>query len=227
MKFVAKTMPPEQYLEWCNTQRALGQNYNYGSLPGDVRRILLSFLVREQGWICGYTMKRINENLAHIEHVIPQNECRRRGAGRDLDYLNLLACFPPSGASCAYGAVAKGGWWGDNDSDFVSSLTDDCEVKFYFQLNGEVLPVRNLPSIENTIERLQLNNAALVDERKRAIEEYLYGEERDNPIEYNDIDTRINEIMTSNEEGEMHEFCLAIHDSLFSYLDIINSLEPV
>lgn len=222
---VSKTTSPEDYSQWCNTQLALGVNYNYPSLPSDIKECLLGLLVLEQGQLCGYTMKRIDINSSHVEHVIPQNICRERELGLDLDYFNFLACYPQNGILCRFGAVEKGGWWGDTDEDFISGLTEGCELKFLFQSNGEVSGVRGEQSPSaTTIRVLNLNNATLVEDRRNAIDQFLYGEDGMTPLEFDAANNAIESILERNSSGQLPEFCLAIHDCLYEYLDIINTL---
>lgn len=222
MKYIEKTNPPEEYLTWCEIQHALGVNYNYDSLPSERKENLHELLLKEQGEICGYTMKRIKKKSSHIEHIKPQNECKKE-KGADLDYYNLIACFPQNGSKCSYGAVKKGGWWENNGNDFLSPLNKLCELRVIFYLDGKVTPTNSQStSTEKTISILNLDEPTLVEERKRSIEEFIFGEEPLNPIQ---ADNAIDIIYLPNEEGRLPEFCIAIHDALYEYLDLLKKLD--
>ena len=64
---------------------------NWKSLDGRERGAVLRSLLKEQGGLCAYCTGRIDEDSAHVEHVVPQSA----GAGSDdrnsVDYKNLLA----------------------------------------------------------------------------------------------------------------------------------------
>src|SRR5664280_2728308 len=109
MKCIHKTSAPNEYLTWCQIQKNLGTNYNFTSLPNPEKGILHDTLLSEQGYICGYTMKLITKALSHIEHMKPQHVCLQEGLGLDVDYFNMIACYPQKGmkSNCRYGAQAK------------------------------------------------------------------------------------------------------------------------
>lgn len=223
MKHVKKTNPPENYSNWCNIQRDLGVNYNFGSLQNPEKRELHRALVVEQGQICAYTMKRINFKDSHIEHIHPQSLCP---IGLDLEYTNLLACYPRGNpkAKCPYGAEKKDGWWENQGSEFISPLNENCELKFYYKLSGKVKPVKKGSlAAKTTIKVLKLNYPTLKDERRLAIEEFIYGGER-HALSPQEANYAIDRIYKPNEEGDLWIYCIAIHDALYEYLEIFERL---
>ncbi|MGY2167081.1 hypothetical protein [Pseudomonas gingeri] len=152
------------------------QNLFYGrgsSFPGEpVRRALLL----EQFHLCAYTMRRLRtteeciaENCAtdsscHIEHVLPQ----ATHFDTSIAYDNMVACYPPSQGKvvCDFGAV----WKKDYDpaeKPFVSPLVAHAQTQFCFLENGYVEGMT--PEATMTIEVLNLNASALVNDRKRVI----------------------------------------------------------
>src|SRR6185295_17156980 len=122
-------------INWCNAMK--GQvNEEYGSLQNPEKEILHEGLVNEQGGLCGYTMRRIEVDSSHIEHIKPESMCRMDERGSDLDYENMIACYPREElpVQYQYGAHVKGGWWDDFGSDFISPLRANCEWYFIFNL---------------------------------------------------------------------------------------------
>jgi len=221
VKYIRKTVAPADFVSWCDTQRALGLNYNYGRLPNPEKGNLHQSLVEEQGSICGYTMKRVSKADSHIEHIKPQHICL---LGEDLDYHNLLACFPRGGlsAKCPFGAQYKDNWWDDGGRDFVSPLNSFCELKFTYNLKGEISPTnsKSIPATK-TIEVLKLDEASLTEDRRKSIEVFIYGED---PISPDDADKAIDAIYKPDAHGILYEFCIAIHDALYEYLDIFKKI---
>src|SRR5437773_9855241 len=131
MKYVRKAGSPYSYRTWCNHVRGTA-NENYSSLQNPQKRNLHHALLREQGCLCAYTMQRIDENSSHIEHIRPESVCRAERIGSDLDYTNLVACFPRDGMRrrYRYGAQWKGDWWQNDGTEFVSPLIQNCETRF-------------------------------------------------------------------------------------------------
>lgn len=97
-------------LELCNAKRLLrgtpDARYHYDSLPPSdcddegPRQAALHHLLREQGHLCAYCMRRIGTDCspAHIEHWIP----RSKGTDKDsLDFENMLAVCDGGGPRTA------------------------------------------------------------------------------------------------------------------------------
>src|SRR5437879_5908380 len=105
MKYIQKHGQPHAYTSWRNQVKGTAKN-NYTELPTALKQSLLAALLAEQGFICAYTMKRVALNTSHIEHIKPETICRAELAGSDLDYENLVACFPRAdmGRRYRYGA---------------------------------------------------------------------------------------------------------------------------
>ena len=177
MKKIKKGGIPAALTSWRFNNTATPQNlfYGKGKFPNDD---VLDRLLKEQGYLCAYTLKRISGNAAHIEHLKPQTLCRsedqiREAAGQprlreDVAWSNMVACFPePNAARPEYGAVKKDDWW--HPADFVSPLHPNCEERFQFNSEGEIMPTdtADFPARE-TIQRIGLDNKKLCELRKTA-----------------------------------------------------------
>src|ERR1700693_513819 len=75
MKYIRKGRPPHDYATWCRAVRGTTDE-DYRNLRGPEKARLRDALLREQGWLCAYTMKRIDQSIAHIEHIKPETLCR-------------------------------------------------------------------------------------------------------------------------------------------------------
>ncbi len=222
MKRVIKIGAPREYAEWIRAVKGKA-NEHYHSLQNPEKGILHTTLLKEQGFLCGYTMKRISNITSHIEHIKPESICREDKRGSDLEYSNLLACFPREGmpGHNRFGAHAKGDWWESEGSDFVSPLVANCELYFKFNLNGEISPAGNLAKAKNTISILKLDNKSLTEDRKRAITEFLYGSDQASPISHKEAERSLQSITNKDAEGSFIEFCIAIQHGLNEYLKLI------
>ncbi|WP_148304966.1 hypothetical protein [Castellaniella defragrans] len=117
MRSIHKRGEPRELIQWKVNNKTTPQNlvYHGGGFPAEaVRQALLA----EQGHLCAYTMRRLKTArdcqqagqdttaACHIEHILPQH---RKVSGEDIDYQNMVACFPPSQsrAACPFGAHKK------------------------------------------------------------------------------------------------------------------------
>jgi hypothetical protein len=180
MKGIHKGGEPRELIQWKSDNTATPQNlvYGGGGFPGEeVRRALL----KEQFHLCAYTMRRLKTAEAceadgqdtrwscHVEHILPQ--CRNV-PGEDIDFANMVACFPPSqsSASCEFGAFKKASF-DPSAGGFVSPLSAGAEVHFEFNEQGGV----NGTSADGaaTIDTLNLRHPILVNDRAAVIKGYL------------------------------------------------------
>lgn len=172
MRQITKAAEPVELTAWKARNRAL-PNYCYGSLTAAHRLTVRTALVAEQRGLCAYTGRRIDVDNCHIEHLRPQVHC---GHGEDVDYRNLVVGVPaPNTPRLPYGAHRKADWPTVADEHlFVSPLSNGCAARFSFRLNGEVEAARATDTATaETITRLGLNDRALVQLRKAAIEATL------------------------------------------------------
>jgi uncharacterized protein (TIGR02646 family) len=219
MKKINKARQPQQYTNWRN--EATGkENEDYRYMPGDIRRVLLQALNEEQGYLCGYTMRKISAETSHVEHIKPESICREEERGSDLDYVNLIACHPKKAeknkTQFLYGAIYKDKWWVDEGREFISPLNPHCELRFDFNLKGEIVPLTK--EAKKTIEVLGLDHKALTEDRRRAIVEFIYGSKGDAPISGIKATQAIGSIVERNNDGSFYVFCIAIQKALHQYI---------
>lgn len=224
MKHIIKQGAPRDYLDWCKANKGLA-NEDYRCLQNPEKASLQEALINEQGGICAYTMRRITSNSSHIEHIKPESKCREDDKkdgkrGSDLDYSNMVACFPFEGmkADYRYGAQKKGGWWEDEGKDFVSPLHTHCEEKFTFNIKGEIYPTGGDTQAQTTINVLELDHESLTEDRKRAIAEFILGPNGDDPLSPKKAEQAIQTICELNKSAQYREFCVAIRHSLVEYI---------
>jgi len=219
MKHIQKTDVPHEYMAWCRRVRGTPTE-DFRSLQNPEKASLHEALLQEQGWLCAYTMRRVGNDSSHIEHIKPESLCRLAQAGSDLDYENLVACFPRDGMEegYRYGAQKKGDWWANDGHDFVSPLQPNCETRFRFDLDGKIEAVGNHPAAVNTIRVLALDHPSLTEDRKRVILEYVFGETGADPLSKAQALRSINMILQRDGRYRFFEFCVAIRHAIGEYL---------
>jgi hypothetical protein len=143
--------------------------------------------------------------------------------GADLDFGNLLACFPREAMRGAYryGAQEKGSWW--DAKLFVSPLVPACEQRFRFSIDGDICAVGANDAASKTIEVLALDNAALTEDRRRAIHEFLYGKDGSAPLSRANA-SRLKKTICVRSGGQFVEFCVAFRDALDEHIRYVEKI---
>ena len=183
-------------------------------------------MIADQGGLCAYTMRRIDQSSSHVEHIRPQSRCRRDQRGSDLDYGNLVACFPRHDVKGQprYGARLKDDWWVDEGAEFVSPLYPTCEQVFRFRRDGEIEAVGNRTGARATIAVLGLDHRSLTEDRKRLIDEFIYGPRGDDPMSSAAAERARNSICSRSVSGLFYEFCVAIRGALDEHIAALAKL---
>jgi uncharacterized protein (TIGR02646 family) len=210
MRKIRKTHPPPAYRDWLTDNRRTPACC-YDALPGGLKRTLRHHLLDEQGWLCAYTGLGIDEDTSHIEHLKPQSCCVD---GEDVDYRNLVACFPLDGGdtSHGFGAPMKGHWW--DPALFVSPLDDASERRFRFTWSGRIAPrPDDHPGARETIAHLGLDGDSLAKLRFRAIRGFLI-DARGALVEKSEARRLLAAIDRPDADGRLRPFCFVLKQLL-------------
>lgn len=211
MKRIKKGKPPAELTQWLRQSK--GMNCTYSDMPGQVKEILHSKLLSEQGGICGYTGIRIGHENSHIEHLYPQTRClkdpgsrRLYGAKRDVDHANVIAAFPKSDKDhqrYPVGAKSRGDWF--DETRFIHPLRPDCAQQFLYLLDGDIAPVDKDPTgpARETITRLHLDHEVLCELRRAAIDELM-------ELSLEQWKRFQKNIYTPDANGNLIEFCFVL-----------------
>lgn len=224
VKRIIKNDSPEWFEEWKeNFEKENDRKPHY---KGDFstgsrnsarrRRKLREELLKEQGYICCYCMKRIDLDSSHNEHFWPKDDFE----DMDMDYQNLFASCQgdeifDEDKHCGH---RKKDWWEDS---MISPTNPDVEKMFRYSASGEVHSVSEREEseiIDQMISEFGLNNYALIRNRKEAIEaSELCDKEvsEDEQQDYSDEEIRkFIEFYSDKHEGRYVPYCQAIVDSL-------------
>ena len=225
MKYIQKTECPHSYSKWC-TEVAGTNMSDWSEVPKAQKNLILEAMIADQGGLCAYTMRRIDNNSSHVEHIKPQSRCRQDLRGSDLDYTNLVACFPRHDVKGQprYGARLKDNWWKNDGAEFVSPLQPTCEQVLRFKLNGEIEAINNRTEAITTIKVLGLNHRSLTEDRKRVIEEFIYGPTKDDPMSSATAQRVRDTICDRDGNGRFYEFCIALRAALDEHMATLKKL---
>lgn len=217
MRRIVKTNAPPELIRWMDDNRAL--NHSYSDLLGTgAHTELKKKLLVEQGWLCAYTGRSIAFETSHVEHLKPQAAC---GDWQDVEYRNVVACFPADGGdtSHGYGAPVKAGWW--VEAEFISPLVQDCERRFHFTWSGHVKPSpEDHPAARITIEKLGLDCDSLRDLRRAHIRGFfgLGARTRKHALTAAEATIALRSIDGFDKQGRLVEFCFVLKQLLQKYV---------
>ncbi|WP_419318833.1 retron system putative HNH endonuclease [Caulobacter sp. ErkDOM-E] len=225
MRQINKGSEPAEHTQWKGQNKAL-PNFCYAALTAEHRRAIRENLVHEQRGLCAYTGRRIEIDSCHIEHLKPQSHC---GPGEDIDYRNLVAGVPaPNTPQLSYGAHKKADWPPvAAEHLFVSPLSAGCGARFSFRLSGEVAAsnVGDAATTE-TITRLGLNEKALVQLRKSAIDATLQIRGRGlASIDVGDARRRLNDLERAEQQnGPLEPYSFVLTQALEKQIQRIEKI---
>jgi uncharacterized protein (TIGR02646 family) len=143
---------------------------SYNALSERDRILLRGALIKEQGGLCCYCGRRIDAGNSHNEHFRPQSSY----PGLTADYENLHAsCLKETKSRdilhCGHAKRDK-----FDEARCVSPLECDCEERFLYTLEGEILPKdKNDEKAKYMIELLNLNADPLIGRRKTVLAQFL------------------------------------------------------
>ena len=238
MRRIVDQQPPAELINWTAQQRVAGIYFSFetlgrvliGEKERDVKAAILSQRLNDQGYLCAYTLRRISENTAHLEHIIPRTVSYAANRPEEtVTYRNILACFPKNGGdtSHGYGAPVR------RDLPLaVSPCEEQCERAFHYQRNGKVEP--GFPTGHNDYEpirqqiedTLNLNADFLVRARKDAIKRAGVSTVDDpNAIESPDAAERLaTQILSFKRGNELVPFCVAISHAALAHAGALRKL---
>jgi len=230
MKRIIKGQEPASYIQFKQENDKAGIKIKYDTHLGEKeRKPIKEALLKEQGNICAYTLKRISLLTCHIEHLKPEELCRRNIAAgmpsvSDLDYANMVACFPVTGPKGIatdkyFGAIKKDDNWDNDGKDYILPLLSTCENNFKYNTSGRVEGTSTKG--RNTVSLLALDHIILTEERRQAIEAFIG---KDKPIRKSKTSQAILEI-DKMENGNFIEFCIPLKHALIEHLAYLEKVE--
>lgn len=119
MILIKKNRIPSSLVEYKRTTNA-----SFDNLPKEVKKELRTSLLKEQGYICAYCMRKLEDDSSKvkIEHYVARNE------ENELDYKNLLA-------------VCKGNEGASFELQTCDTRKGNEEIKINPQKNGDILTI--------------------------------------------------------------------------------------
>ena len=223
MRWIRKQRPEPHALTQWRARYSSDINFGYALLRSsqETIRTVTDELLREQGWLCAYTGRRIDTDTCHIEHLKAQTHCSPE---ETVAYSNMVACYPSPNPKrkTPYGAEQKGSWPCPSDQHLFVSPTDrTCEERFTFTLRGEIREQSgDDQAAKTTIEKIRLDHRELVAFRRAAIQGTLG---RGNNLSLGDARRRLNSLRSH--QGERREpFCFVLVQALQRHIGRLEAI---
>lgn len=197
MKHIIKQSEPIKLTQFKASSNPPDWIPSYGNLTKVAKDATKKALMEEQGYICCYCERKLEENDSHIEHFQPQSDPNVD----DIDFSNMLCSCQKtlkSGEPRHCGNL-KGDWF--DATLLVSPFDGSCESKFGFKADGTIYPKNNANDAIKTIEKLGLDIPKLNNLRKSVIEVFL-----DDNLSDNELKTFINSHLQKDNSGKFGEF---------------------
>ncbi len=209
MKRIKKDKEPIWFIEWKEEfEKNNSRKANYkDDFPQEKKRKLREHLLKEQGYICCYCMRRIQINNSHLEHFWPKDAFPEK----DMDYENMLASCEGETIGEDHCGHRKNNYY---DKNMIIPTNAMIEQMFHYIINGDILPdgknqIRK--AAKDMIREFGLNSFHLKRNRRLAIEESeVFDDCEYSKEEISDIINYYN----SMENGKYQEYCKAIIDGL-------------
>lgn len=136
--------------------------FSWKNTDGNERAAVRKALVRDQGGLCAYCMRRITEdrNSSHVEHITPQSKAGGTDDPLSLDYGNMLGVCTGMRNGVRTCDRARG------DADLaVNPLKPDTLSSIEYTYDGRIWSSEH--EVNNSLNKtLNLNCEALVHERR-------------------------------------------------------------
>lgn len=217
MRYIIKKNNPIELQNWIReNKKSSPQNLTYGNFRhiGETLKVLL----KEQGYLCAYTMLRLNSvDDCHIEHMEAQSVERNQ----DINYKNMVACFPKDGGdvSFGYGAPIR-----KNKKIPILPTSLNCDKHFEFNGKGEITPVSGDVAAQETIKTLQLNHQSLIELRRAALMASGLApargtRTRSKPLSAKEARQLVKKVLQPDVNGKLAPFCVALSQVALSYAE--------
>ncbi len=169
MKHIIKETEPQELIDFKAAANPPDWIPAYDYLTKVAKVATKQALMKEQGYICCYCERRLEENDSHIEHFQPQSD----PDVDDIDFSNMLCSCQnklKKGDPRHCGNL-KGDWF--DATLLVSPLNSACGSKFGFKGDGTIYPIEDALDAKTTIEKLGLDIGKLNALRESVIEPFL------------------------------------------------------
>jgi uncharacterized protein (TIGR02646 family) len=231
MKYVAPNQPPTELIRWMAQCKTASSEIDYDTVGQveiegenrDVKTAIKRQRLIDQGYICPYTLVRVDDKSCHIEHIKPRELSKLEGRREEtLDYGNLIACFPANGGDKAYGCGAP---LRESKTLALSPRDPRCEVRVRYRSTGRVEAADGGELVAQTLDTwLGLNCTWLLERRKAALSGAGVSSSSSNPLSVAAAKALCESILRFKPGQKLTPFCVAIAHVAQEHIDRLEKL---
>ena len=208
MRHITKTTPPQEFVEYLKTP-----DVSFDGLSGVPKEALRQRLLEDQGYICCYCGRRIdNDKHTKIEHI----KCQKNHKHLALCFKNMLASCDGGEQDRADRVLPKHKVHCDakkaNEDIPISPLDEKIEDYLMFFPDGTVKGKGDIG--KELIRILGLDTDFLTIQRRNAIKNYKV-------LPVSDWQTEVERLKIKGSDGKYEEFCFVLQ----SYAELCCELE--
>lgn len=230
MRYIQKNEQPQALINWKAQRNAAGQPLDFQQLGRvqvdgndvDVKKAIKEQRLKDQGYLCAYTMMRINLDSSHVEHLKPQtlsriNDRVKHFIEETVDYGNMVLCYPKreDKGGVGFGAPHRG------DAKLaVTPREERCETRIKYKLDGTVSSEDS--DVSKMIDEvLNLNHATLVDRRKDSYKRKGLGLRSEKPISEKEAIRLAEAALQIDSNDKLMPFCVGISHAAQEHVKLI------
>ncbi|MGM0609002.1 MAG: retron system putative HNH endonuclease [Candidatus Muiribacteriota bacterium] len=199
MKYIVKGSEPEEFTKWKNKENE-DWKPEYSLISSDLKNDIKLSLMKEQGFLCCYCERRLENYDSHIEHFNP----RSNKEVDPLDYSNMICSCqnrlkPGEPRHCGN---LKGDWF--DYEQLISPFEKKCAKRFTFSADGRIKPYKTSDNAAKiTIKKLGLDIPKLRALRKKTLEVFI-------DTDFEDLPLFVSKYLKLNSDGSYNEFYTAV-----------------
>lgn len=224
MRYISDNTPPQELILWLREQRKAGMNLRYDDLTPveiegeqcNVREAIIEQRLKDQGYLCAYTMIPIDAKKCHVEHIYPRSlSYKENDPEKSVEYANMVACFPlqedgKKKAKCPFGAEAR-----ENNLLDLHPLDPSCETRIRYRSNGAAEATTPDDEAAKALllgngKLIRLNHSKLIQYRQAAINEKGVGLKSKNPLKKSQAERLKKAVLTFSRGQKLEAYCVAI-----------------
>lgn len=226
MRHIVRNVQPQALIQWKSERNAAGQPLNFDEFGRvqvngqelDVKKEVKHQRLKDQGYLCAYTMLPIAMETSHIEHLTPRKTSKDEGRIQEtVEYKNMVACFPREESEGGVGFGAP------NRKDLPCKATPmdpNCERWLRYHRNGKVSAVN--PDWKESVDTtLNLNDKALIDRRSDEMDRHGIGLRSSPPLTIEQARKFKKTVLQPNAKGKLLPFCIALLHAVEDHIIVL------
>ena len=207
MREIIKEKEPSDFI-----QHRAKPGSTFDNMPTSVKNNLRNALLKSQGYICCYCMKRIGDRTSKIEHFRSQMHNNGENGSTDmtLDYSNLFVACPDFGGK--YEVQTCDSHKKEQELRKINLTSPLCNSMFKYAGNGNMSSATDDEDINYDIDKvLNLNQQTLKDNRKvvyQQLNDRFKSYSKNKNFNQGTLRKELSHWLGKDKQGQYKEYCM-------------------